>query len=176
MPISREDFEAIVHQHQRMLYRVAWNFFRNASIAQEIVQDVLLQLFETEPAIASTAHLQSWLRRAVTHRCIDLARRKHTHLETQVDDLPDVAEEAPESDPLLDDRLRRLVASLPEIQRLVVILRFGEDMDSEEIAAALDLPSPTVRSHLQRALALLREKAPRVLGGEINVSTGRQSS
>jgi RNA polymerase sigma-70 factor (ECF subfamily) len=131
---------------------------------------------EPEPAIASTAHLQSWLRRAVTHRCIDLARRKHTHLETQVDDLPDVAEEAPESDPLLDDRLRRLVASLPEIQRLVVILRFGEDMDSEEIAAALDLPSPTVRSHLQRALALLREKAPRVLGGEINVSTGRQSS
>jgi RNA polymerase sigma-70 factor (ECF subfamily) len=168
MPIPREDFEAIVYTHQTMLYRVAFNFFRNASIAEEVVQDVLLQLFEKAPVIESPAHLQSWLRRSVTHRCIDLARRKHMQVETQIEDMPDIAEELPDNDPLLDERLRRLVASLPEVQRLVVILRFSEDMDSEEIAAVLEIPSPTVRSHLQRALALLREKAPRVLGERIH--------
>jgi RNA polymerase sigma-70 factor (ECF subfamily) len=141
-----------------------------------VVQDVLLQLFETAPDIASPAHLQSWLRRAVTHRCIDLARRKRMQVETQVEEMPEVADELPENDPLLDERLRRLVASLPEIQRLVVILRFGEDLDSEEIGAALDMPSPTVRSHLQRALALLREKAPRILGEKFHESIRRQSS
>lgn len=97
-------------------------------------------------------------------------------VETQVEEMPEVADELPENDPLLDERLRRLVASLPEIQRLVVILRFGEDLDSEEIGAALDMPSPTVRSHLQRALALLREKAPRILGEKFHESIRRQSS
>jgi RNA polymerase sigma-70 factor (ECF subfamily) len=171
MPISREDFEAIVHEHQSMLYRIAFNFFRNAFTAEEIVQDVLLQLYETAPAIDSPAHLRSWLRRAATHRCIDAGRRKHRQMEVQLEDLPDIAGDFAESDPLLDDRLRILVASLPEIQRLVVILRYGEDMESEEIADVLDMPSPTVRSHLQRALALLREKASRVLGEKAHGST-----
>ena len=170
MAIPREDFESIVHAHQAMLYRIAFNFFRNAHIAEEVVQDVLLQLYENGAGIGSRAHLAAWLRRAATHRCIDILRRRSTQIETQVDEMPDVAEETAESDPLLYERLRVLVASLPEVQRLVVILRYGEDMNSDEIAAALDMPSSTVRSHLQRALALLREKAPQILGEGIHES------
>ena len=56
-------------------------------------------------------------------------------------------------------RLRRLVASLPERQRLVVILRYQEDLEPVEIAALLDVSVNTVKSQLQRALILLREKA-----------------
>jgi|SRR5882672_12742049 len=170
MAISREEFESIVHAHQAMLYRIAFNFLRNVHIAEEIVQDVLLQLYETGAAIDSSPHLKAWLRRAATHRCIDLVRRQSYQIEPQLDEMPDVAEENVKSDPLLDERLRILVASLPEIQRLVVILRYGEDMNSDEIAAALDIPSPTVRSHLQRALALLREKAPQILGVGVHES------
>jgi RNA polymerase sigma-70 factor (ECF subfamily) len=173
MAIPRENFESIVHAHQSMLYRVAFNFFRNAGIAEEVVQDVLLQLFESAPDIASPAHLQSWLRRALIHRCIDLSRRKSVQVEIQVEDFPDVADEFPESDPLLDAHMRLLIGALPETQRLVVILRFGEGMDSEEIGAALDMPSPTVRSHLQRALAALREKLARVLGRVSHEGTRR---
>ncbi len=176
MAIPREDFESIVHAHQAMLYRIAFNFFRNVHTAEEVVQDVLLRLFESKASIESQAHLVAWLRRAVTHRCIDLVRLKSSQMETQVDTMPEVAEEVPESDPLLHERLRVLVASLPEVQRLVVILRYGEDMNSDEIGAALDMPSPTVRSHLQRALALLREKAPQVLGEGVHGSIRRQPS
>jgi len=45
-----------------------------------------------------------------------------------------------------------------------VIRELREDMNSDEIAAALDIPSPTVRSQFAAALALLREKAPQILG------------
>jgi RNA polymerase sigma-70 factor (ECF subfamily) len=164
MAIRREQFESIVRAHQAMLYRIAFNFFRNGHIAEEIVQDVLLQLFERDPKITSGEHLQAWLCRAVTHRCIDTARRRSTQMEVQLEEMPDLPCELAESDPLLDERIRMLLALLPETQRLVVILRFGEDMDSEEIGVALDMPSSTVRSHLQRALARLREKAPQLLG------------
>lgn len=135
MAIPREGFESIVHAHQAMLYRIAFNFFRNVHTAEEVVQDVLLRLFESRASIESQAHLVAWLRRAATHRCIGLARRRSAQVETQVDTMPDIAEGVPESDPLLYERLRVLVASLPEIQRLVVILRYGEDMNSDEIGA-----------------------------------------
>jgi RNA polymerase sigma-70 factor, ECF subfamily len=176
MTIPREDFEAIVQAHQAMLYRIAFNFFRNVQAAEDLVQDVFLELCGSGVSIESPAHLAAWLRRTVTHRCIDRTRRKSTQMETQVDEMPEVVEEAPESDPLLHERLRILVASLPEIPRLIVILRYGEDMNSDEIASMLEMPRSTVRSHLHRALALMRTKAPQILGERIHESIGRQSS
>jgi len=167
MAIKDSEFEAVVREHQAMLYRIAFNFFLSTSAAEEIVQDVFLQCFQKRKSIQSPEHLKAWLRRTATHRCIDVLRRGKTQRELQVDELPNVPDPSEESDPLLSDRLRRLVASLPEKQRAIVILRYGEDMDSEEIAELLDIPAATVRSNLQRALAMLREKAPQVLGEEL---------
>jgi len=69
-------------------------------------------------------------------------------------------------DPMLSRTLQRLVASLPEKPRMAMILRYQEDLDPSEIAAALDMPVRTVKSHLQRSLALLREKLRRSVGEE----------
>jgi RNA polymerase sigma-70 factor (ECF subfamily) len=171
MAISEEEFGAIVRTHQLMLYRIAFNFFRNAATAEEVVQDVLLKLFESSLSAGSPEYLQSWLRRAATNRCIDLARRKERQMETYSDETVNVVAEIPEADPLLDQYLATLVASLPETQRLIVILHYGEEMDSQEIAETLHMPSSTVRSHLQRALVLLRNKASRLVGERTHEST-----
>lgn len=64
-------------------------------------------------------------------------------------------------DPMLAETLRRLVASLPEAPRMVMVLRYQEDLDPAEIAETLSMPLGTVKSHLQRSLALLREKLER---------------
>jgi RNA polymerase sigma-70 factor (ECF subfamily) len=57
-----------------------------------------------------------------------------------------------------------LVASLPEKPRMVMVLRYQEDLMPEEIAGVLDMPVRTVKSHLQRSLAMLREKFDRSVG------------
>jgi RNA polymerase sigma-70 factor (ECF subfamily) len=176
MAIKTDDFESLVREHEAMLYRIAFNFFLSAPIAEEVVQDVFLQCFENLKRIESPAHLKSWLRRTATHRCIDVVRSGKVHKELQFDELPDVPGPISESDPLLSERLRRLVASLPEKQRMIVILRYGEDMDSDEIGELLDMPAPTVRTYLQRALAMLREKAPRALGEQLYGPIRKQSS
>ena len=67
---------------------------------------------------------------------------------------------------MLGAALRRLIASLPEAPRMVMILRYQEDLDPSEIAAILQMPVGTVKSHLQRSLALLREKLERRGVGE----------
>jgi RNA polymerase sigma-70 factor (ECF subfamily) len=60
--------------------------------------------------------------------------------------------------------LQRLVAALPDKPRLVVTLRYQEDLEPAEIARVLDMPVNTVKSHLRRSLTLLREKVTRCLG------------
>ena len=81
-----------------------------------------------------------------------------------LDSAPEPASAATPDDPLLARRLRQLVASLPEKQRMVVVLRYQEDLDPEEIARILEMPVGTVKSQLQRSLAMLRDKVVRTMG------------
>ena len=55
------------------------------------------------------------------------------------------------------ERLQAMVAGLPKRARMVVVLRYQEEMDPTEIAAALSMPINTVKSHLRRSLAALRD-------------------
>jgi RNA polymerase sigma-70 factor (ECF subfamily) len=83
--------------------------------------------------------------------------------------LEDVAEPAARvasSDPMLSGMLRRLVATLPEAPRMAMVLRYQEDLDPAEISDVMGIPVGTVKSHLQRSLALLREKLERRGVGE----------
>ncbi len=161
--MTKNDFESVVREHQRMVYSIACNFFHNDAIAEELAQDVFLQLFEHHRSVQLGTHCIAWLRRSTVHRCIDAMRRASFRQEMQVDSMPDIAAEAPETDPLLQEGLRRLIASLPEKPRMVLVLRYGEDMDVEEIGSTLQMPASTVRSHLQRGTAMIREKASRYL-------------
>jgi RNA polymerase sigma factor, sigma-70 family len=161
--MTKNEFESVVREHQRMVYSIACNFFHNDAIAEELAQDVFLQLFEHHRSVQLGTHCIAWLRRSTVHRCIDAMRRSSFRQEMQVDSMPDIAAEAPETDPLLQEGLRRLIASLPEKPRMVLVLRYGEDMDVEEIGSTLQMPASTVRSHLQRGTAMIREKASRYL-------------
>lgn len=164
---AREDagFAAIVRTHQRMVYSICWHFFRNRGIAEEIGQDVFLQLYKNLDSIDSPAHMEGWLRQTATHRCIDAYRKKSNRQEISMEGLAEPAALPNVKDTMLSDQVRRLVASLPETQRAVVILRYQEDLDVHEIAATLNLPQRTVWSHLRRAIGILQEKAARSLGG-----------
>jgi RNA polymerase sigma-70 factor (ECF subfamily) len=155
------DFECAVREHQGLVYSIALNFFHNAATAEEVGQEVFLKLYESRQGVEPGAHCVAWLRRTTVHRCIDTLRRASFRQEVQVERLPEVPVDAPETDPFLQERLRRLIASLPEKPRAVMVLRFGEDMDPEEIGRTLQMPVRTVWSHLHRATAIIREKAAR---------------
>jgi RNA polymerase sigma-70 factor (ECF subfamily) len=161
--MTKADFESAVREHQRMVYSIACNYFHNAALAEEIAQDVFLQLYEGRLSVETGSHCVAWLRRSTVHRCIDTLRRSSFRNEIQVEVLPEIPVDVPETDPFLQERLRRLIASLPETPRAVLVLRFGEDMDAGEIGRTLQMPVRTVWSHLQRATALIREKAARYL-------------
>jgi RNA polymerase sigma-70 factor (ECF subfamily) len=94
-------------------------------------------------------------------RSIDEGRRRSRRPQVALADAPEPAASIRPGDPLLSELLRKLVATLPEAPRMVMVLRYQEDLEPAEIAAALEMPVATVKSHLQRSLALLREKLAR---------------
>ena len=155
-----------------MVYSIAARYFGGTGEAEEVAQEVFLELYTTRRPPTSPAHLVAWLRRVTAHRCIDITRRREHRHEVAVDAVPDVVDAHPLPDPLLRDRLRVLVRSLPDTPRMIIILRYAEDMDVREIAEALEMPVSTAWSHLQRGMALLREKAAATLQKGAYVSRG----
>src|SRR5437867_3706715 len=127
-------FAAIVRQHQSMVFSIAYHFLRNCALAEELAQEVFLELHRSHTAIESPAHLVYWLRKVASRRCIDQVRRRSFWPKFRLDEVPEPAAETRETDPMLSRALGRLVASLPEKPRMVLILRFQEDLDPAEIA------------------------------------------
>jgi len=157
-------FEQIVRQHQGMVFSLACHFLRDRALAEELAQEVFLNLHQNLHSIKSPEHLVFWLRKVTSHRCIDQSRRQKVRPQVSLEDVPEPAINASESDLFLSEMLRRVVDTLPEKARLVVILRYQEDLDPGEISSVLDMPLNTVKSHLRRSLASLRDKLSRTLG------------
>jgi RNA polymerase sigma-70 factor (ECF subfamily) len=158
-------FAEIVREHQAMVYGLAVHFLRDRALAEEVSQEVFLELYRNLGSIRSPQHLTFWLRKVASNRCVDQTRRRAVRPQVGLDDVPEIASEEVRADPMLSETLRKCVGALPETPRMVLVLRYQEDLDPSEIAAVLDMPVNTVKSHLQRSLALLRAKLTRSVRG-----------
>ncbi len=158
------DFASLVRQHQAMVFSIAWHVLRDRAVAEELAQDVFLSLHRHLAELESPEHVLYWLRRVTTNRAVDEARRRRRRPMVSLENAPEPVAVTSTGDPLMGAALRKLVGALPEKARAIVVLRYQEDLDPAEIARVLGIPVGTVKSQLQRALALLREKLSRSLG------------
>ncbi len=154
-----EAFGEIVNKHKSMVYSLVFHFFQSRALAEDIAQEVYLELFKNLDSIVSDLHLSFWLRQAVTRKCIDHTRRLKHRRYQPLEDIIEPGYTPEESDPFLAATLRKKVDALPDKMRMVIILRFQEDLKLSEISTTMDMPVNTVKTTLRRALARLREKA-----------------
>ena len=70
-----DGFDHIVHEHQAMVFSLAYHFLQNRAAAEDLTQEVFVGLFEHLHTIQSPSHLKSWLRQVTSRRCIDIVRR-----------------------------------------------------------------------------------------------------
>jgi RNA polymerase sigma-70 factor (ECF subfamily) len=151
-------FAAIIRKHQNMVFSVALHMLRSRPAAEDLAQEVFLELYRSLHRLESDAHVVSWLRRVAGHRCIDEIRRRNHRQEFATDTLPDPGHSPETREVFVAERLEELVAELPERARMVVVLRYQEEMEPTEIADALGMPVNTVKSHLRRSIIALRER------------------
>ena len=151
-------FEAALRENQSMVFSLAFHFLQDHAAAEELAQEVFLELYRHWSDIQSPEHLVHWLRKVSSRRCIDQARRRKLRRHVSLDDAPEPFSLMPATDPLVKRYTEQLLAALADAPRMIVILRYQEGLEPGEISGLLEMPLATVKSHLQRSLALLRRK------------------
>ncbi len=164
MTMDPGEFRRLVEEHQRMVFSIALRVTRDRGTAEEVAQDVFLELYRSSERMQNAEHIRFWLRRVAVHRATDALRRHARQPEAGAEMWMEEQHGVPgPANSGLNDgvvsRLENMVGSLPEAMRVAVILRYGEEMMPEEIGQMLGQPLATVKSNLQRGLKLLRQKA-----------------
>lgn len=166
-----EDFEAVVRLYWLKVFRFALASLRDRDAAQTLAQDCFFKAYRARGSFRGDASVGTWLMQIAVNLVRDHARDRRLQFwkrarQTAVDLstasrwVPDGAV-SPESAALAKEQVRAVWAAtehLPERQRTVFLLRFVEDMDLLEIAAATGLKEGTVKAHLFRALQAVRER------------------
>jgi len=160
--MESHEFRGLIETHQRMVFSIALRVTGEYGVAEEVAQDVFLELYRGGDKLESPDHTKFWLRRVTVNKATDSLRRKSRRPEAQAEEWLEeehVSESAAQLDPGIAARLEEVLMTLPEPMRVAVVLRHQEEMLPDEIASLLGQPLATVKSNLQRGLQLLRRKA-----------------
>jgi len=160
-------FEALVRLHQASVFSIGYRMLGRRDAAEDLAQEVFLQLYRRLDSIESMQHLGFWLRRVAANLAIDWLRRAAWSGSQPLEAGAEVPVEDPDDDPLMTRALTGLLGELAPAARAVMVLRYQEDRDVAEISAALDMPANTVKSHIKRSLTALRAK---MIGARLEIS------
>jgi RNA polymerase sigma factor (sigma-70 family) len=167
---DRAAFEVLMRRYNRRLYRLARAVLRDDTEAQDALQDAYLRAYRSMGQFRGDAALSTWLSRLVLNECNARVRRSSRReniisivsATPNMDAYSEAAEPGESPDHLTArEQMRRVleqkVGELPEVFRVVFVLRSIEDLSIEETAATLAIPPETVRSRHFRARGMLRE-------------------
>lgn len=170
-----EAFEILVDRHKHSVVGTAAKMLGNESEADDIAQQVFIRVWKSAARYEPSAKFTTWLMTIARNLIFNEMRRRQRNrlvpMETEQDDGPqqqfaDEGAAAP-SEQLLDTELQgaieEAIASLPENQRVAIVLRRYENMPYEEIAKVLKTSVPAVKSILFRARADLKERLKKYL-------------
>ena len=189
---SPEQFEALVREHQGLVFRTLTRLTGTGAHVEDLAQEVFLRLYRALPHFRGESTMSTYLYRIVVNVAQDewkRRRKERTHIASE----PVAVEEGSEArwiesfggDDLLEHArnpeqrmedaevqaaVEAAMRMLPEMERAVLVLYHQEECSYEGIAAALDMPINTVRTHLHRGRKRLSEVLRGVLHGRREMS------
>ena len=162
-------FESLVERHQHRIVGTAAKMLGGEAEAEDIAQQVFVRVWKSAPRYNPSSKFTTWLL-TITRNLVfnEMRRRRRAHLVPLDSDDPDrvprghpdatarsASEEVAEAE--MQEAIARAITSLPDAQRMAVVLRRFEEMTYEDIAKVLGTTVPAVKSLLFRARADLKE-------------------
>jgi RNA polymerase sigma-70 factor (ECF subfamily) len=166
-------FEAFVGEYQDMVFATAVRLLANPAEAEDIAQTVFLRAFERFSSISTSATAAGWLKTVTTNLCLNHLTRYRARWQffseldrREEDERYEANVPAPASADALElasrqAALERAVQSLPDHQRVPLVLFHFEDMTYKEIAAAMGVAIAKVKTDIHRG----REALKRAIAG-----------
>lgn len=144
-----EDY--IIHNKDK-LYRIAYTYVRNRDDALDIVQESVLKAYKKAYSIKNTDSINTWYCKILTNTALDYIRKNKKVIPS--DNL--IIENEGVCDKYEDTDLKRALESLNSDLRIIVVLRFFEDMKLKEISEVTGENLNTVKTKLYKALKILK--------------------
>jgi len=167
-------FAELVSRHEKKLWNFLRRFVSDATTAEDLLQEVFLRVVRNAKEWEPTAKFSTWVYTIARHLCTDEARREVFRKTSSLDQTPVPTRDESGLRPLekiaggspngerramdreIADRVDRAIATLPEEQREVFLMREVMDMSFADIAEATHISEPTVKSRMRYALERLR--------------------
>jgi len=158
---DKDAFRTLVERYEKVMFGTAYFMTRDRVLAEDAMQEALIQIWKYLPSLRQDASLKSWLVRIVVNE-VNQQRRKKQVPTVPLEDVPEIADEVDNAETIMirneaHQNLRRAVESLPLEQKKAVILRYFSDLTVPEVAAVLGKREGTIKSRLSRGLNRLGE-------------------
>ncbi|MBI2874771.1 MAG: RNA polymerase sigma factor [Firmicutes bacterium] len=156
-----EAFGVLVKRHEKWVYNLAYRMLGHREDASDLAQEAFLKAYRALSRFRGASSFKTWLYRITSNLCLDALRRRTP--QRQAGELkPTVADPSPGPHERAEERERlakvhAAIVSLPDHQRLCLILRDLQGLSYEEIASAAAVNVGTVKSRLNRARLALRD-------------------
>jgi RNA polymerase sigma-70 factor, ECF subfamily len=159
--------EAMVREHSRLVYRIAYAVLRRHHDAEDATQETFVRVLRYSSKLATVEDHKTWLARIAWRVAVDRSKQHGRRREIPLEGPDNPATEPASPGTPADDTvqgaqvsaaLERLIAALPEKLRQPLILSTIEEMSPREAAATLGINEAAVRSRIFRARQILREK------------------
>ena len=164
-------FEELVYGYEKKLYSLCYHYSGNQEDALDLVQEAFLRVYRFLPKFRSDASFSTWIYRLTVNVCLDFLRKKKPVLAFSIDQ-PLSLEDGDVSREIADDtdtplailekkearqEIRKAIESLPQEQRVPIVLKEFQGLSYAEIAAVLRIPVGTVRSRISRGRLKLKD-------------------
>ncbi|HEX6881225.1 MAG TPA: sigma-70 family RNA polymerase sigma factor [Terriglobales bacterium] len=171
--LAHEEFDDLVREHQQRIFRVVMALVRDSELASNLTQDCFVRAYEKRASFRGDASVSTWLIRIAVNLVRDHVRNRRQSFWKKLfhrsadEDVASTIEHVRDGRSTIEHQLVAreelaavwlAVSKLTHQQREVFTLRFSEEMSLEEIAAVLDVKLGTVKTHLSRAIAAVREQ------------------
>ncbi|MCA9294516.1 MAG: sigma-70 family RNA polymerase sigma factor [Phycisphaerales bacterium] len=160
--------DGLYQRHRDWAFRLALRFVGHRDDALDVVQEAFTYIVTLFPGFELTAKFTTFLYPVIRHRALRAIRIRRRMIGGVDDDLLHLAPAPADERSASRAELADVIATLPNAQREVVLMRFVDGFTNDEIATALEIPAGTVKSRLHNALAALRDdpKTRRYFGQE----------
>jgi RNA polymerase sigma-70 factor (ECF subfamily) len=159
---DRDAFEMIIRTQSRALFAIAYGVLQNREEAEDVVQDALMKAWKTRWRVHDPEKFPAWLGTITRHGARDVARRRRSvpfpsEAEEPVDlQFEESARTSKEKE--MNEQVHAALATLPELHRAALTLRYFEAMDYAAIERTLGLSNGALRGILGRAMETLRKR------------------
>lgn len=166
---DKHSFMELFQLYEKYLYCLCYNYTQNQQDALDLVQEVYIKVFNNISKFDESLPFHPWIRKISVNTCLNFKRTKKNNLVSLNQSIEEdltledtLVSEDDVEDEILNLEIKKIIKDnlkeIPEKYRIVIVLRYYENLNYNEIAKLVDKPLGTVKTELYRAKGILKDK------------------